>query len=139
MSKRLSFTIPIVFVLLASALTASSQTSSTHRSARKAIKPAAAKTHNSLTPTAEEVSISGRVLTAAGEGIPGTPVTVSGGGLTSPTSVRASATGDYRFDRLRPGLTYIISVRAKHHVFTNPARPVLVTDDVANFDFVAQP
>jgi hypothetical protein len=92
-----------------------------------------------LSPTAAEVSISGRILTAAGEGIPGAPVTVSGGGLTFPMSVRASAIGDYRFDGLRPGTTYIISVRAKQYVFTNPARPVLVTDDVANFDFVAQP
>jgi len=140
MSKRRYFLyLTLMLVVLASAMTAMSQTSSTKRSAKKAVKPAAPKTHNSLTPTAEFASISGHVTTATGGAVPAAAVTVSGGALTEPTSVRVSATGDYRVDGLRAGATYIVTVRAKTYHFTNPSRPVTVLDDVTGVDFVAQP
>jgi hypothetical protein len=100
---------------------------------------AAANPHNSLTPTAEFASVSGRVTTSAGDGVVGASVTVSGGFLTTPTSVRTSATGDYRVDGLEVGATYIVTVRAKNRQITNPSRAVSVLEDVTGVDFVVQP
>ena len=129
----------MMLVVLALAVTASSQTSSRRRTVKKAVKPAAARSHNSLTPTAEFASVSGRVATSAGDGIQGATVTVSGGALAYPTAVRTTATGDYRVDGIRVGSTYIVTVRAKNRQFINPSRAVSVLDDVAGVDFVAQP
>jgi len=100
---------------------------------------AAANPHNSLTPTAEFASVSGRVATSAGDGVAGASVTVSGGFLASPTSVRTSATGDYRVEGLEVGATYIVTVRAKNRQITNPSRAVSVLDNVTGVDFVVQP
>jgi hypothetical protein len=129
----------MLFVVLALTMTANSQTSSTRRTSKKAVKPAVAKSHNSLTPTAEFASVSGRVATSAGEGVAGASVTVSGGFLTTPTSVRTSATGDYTVEGLEVGATYIVTVRAKNRQITNPSRAVSVLDNVTGVDFVAQP
>jgi len=129
----------VLLVVLAFAMTASSQTSSTRRTAKKAVKPTAAKSHISLAPTAEFASVSGRVATSAGDGVAGASVTVSGGFLASPTSVRTSATGDYRVEGLEVGATYIVTVRAKNRQITNPSRAVSVLDNVTGVDFVVQP
>jgi hypothetical protein len=129
----------MVLVVLALTTSASSQTSSTRRTSKKAVKPAVAKSHSLLTPTSEFVSVSGRVTTSTGEGIQGAIVTVSGGDLTYPVGVRTTATGDYRVERIPAGSTYVVTVRAKRHQFTNPSRPVSVLDDVTGVDFVAQP
>lgn len=128
----------MMLVVLALAMTASSQTSSTRRTVKRAVKPLA-KSHNSLTPTAEFASVSGHVATSTGDGIQAATVTVSGGVLAYPTAVRTTATGDYRVDGIRVGSTYIVTVRAKNRVFTNPSRAVSVLDDVTGVDFVAQP
>jgi hypothetical protein len=137
-NRRFLSYLTFVLVLLALSITASSQTSSSRRPAKKTVKPAA-KSHNALTPTSEFASVSGRVATSTGDGIQGATVTVSGGALTSPTAVRTTATGDYRVEGIRVGSTYIVTVRAKNRQFTIPSRAVNVLDDVTGIDFVAQP
>ena len=127
----------MMLAVSASAVTAISQTLPTHRSAKKAAGTTTATTHNSLTPAAEFAAVSGRVRTSTGDGIAGAAITVTGGSLTAPISVRAMATGDYIIPALRVGATYVVSVKAKHAVFNIPARPLSLLDDVSNFDFVA--
>ena len=85
------------------------------------------------------MSISGRVTYATGRGISGVVVTISGGQMNGPVSVRTNTFGYYRFDGLQPSATYIVSAEARKYVITNPVRVVSLIDDVAGFDFVAEP
>jgi hypothetical protein len=91
-----------------------------------------------LSPTAAPVSVSGRVVTVAGEGVRGASVTISGGDLAYPMSVRTDALGRYSFTGLRPGVTYIISARAKRSVIANATRAMTLLDDLAGIDFIAE-
>jgi len=92
-----------------------------------------------VSTTAAPVSISGRVADAAGRGISGVSVTIQGGQLNGPVSVRTNTFGNYSFDGLQPAATYIVSLEARKYVITNPVRAVSVMDNVAGFDFVAEP
>jgi hypothetical protein len=89
--------------------------------------------------TAAPVSVSGRVADRAGQGISGVVVTISGGQLNAPVSVRTNTFGYYSFDGLQPAATYFVSAEARKYVITNPVRVVSVMDNVADFDFVAEP
>ena len=94
--------------------------------------------HNSLTPTAAPVSLTGRLMTSDGRGIPNTTVTIAGGEL-GPRSTRTSLTGYYRFEGLESATTYVVSVQSRRYSFTNAVRPVTLMDDLASFDFIADP
>jgi len=89
-----------------------------------------------LVPTASNVSIGGRVLTASGLGIRNIGVR-----LTAPDgSIRFSSTGSfgyYRFDDVAVGATYVLTVSSRRYIFTNPTRVVTVSDELGNLDFVA--
>jgi hypothetical protein len=88
-----------------------------------------------LVPTAANVSISGRVLTADGRGIRSTAVVLTDSQGASRT-VTTSTFGYYRFDEVPAGETYIMSVSSKRYQFE--PRIVAVQDEIANFDFIAQ-
>jgi hypothetical protein len=89
----------------------------------------------SLAPSAANVSVSGRVLTADGRGIRNTVVI-----LTDPKGVSRTVTtstfGYYRFDEVPSGETYVLSVSSKRYQFES--RIVAVQDEIANLDFIAQ-
>lgn len=87
-------------------------------------------------PTAAEVSLSGRVVTAEGRGIRGIRIVVSGGDLPSPVAALTGAFGYYHFDGLRAGRTYVVSVSGKRYVFETPARAVTLGDSLSDVDFV---
>ncbi len=91
-----------------------------------------------LGPTAAGASISGRVFTANGNGIRNAIVTIDGGNLTSPQYVRTGAFGYFTFEDLQVGETYILTINSKRYVFANPTRVVSLTDDIVDFDFVAE-
>jgi len=93
--------------------------------------------HSSLSPTAAPVSLTGRLMTSDGRGIPNTTVTIAGGEL-GPRSTRTSLTGYYRFDGLESATTYVVSVQSRRYSFTNAARPVTLMDDLVSFDFIAE-
>ena len=48
-----------------------------------------------------------------------------------------STFGHYRFNDVRAGETYILTVFSKRFVFDNPTRIVNVSDEVGDLDFVA--
>lgn len=90
-----------------------------------------------LSAPAVPVSISGRVLTADGQGIRNIAVTISGGGLASPITVTTGAFGNYRFDNILSGQTYTVSVSGKRYSFSPSSRSITPSGEVTNENFTA--
>jgi hypothetical protein len=89
-------------------------------------------------PTAAQVSISGRVITAAGRGITGAVVTLRAQDGSIRT-VGSSSFGRYKFDEVAVGETYIVSVTAKRFSFVRPTIVLEISDQISDLDFVAEP
>jgi hypothetical protein len=89
-----------------------------------------------LAPTAAMVSISGRVVTAAGSGIRNVQVTLMDGSGASRTILTGSF-GYYRFDQITAGQTVILSVQAKRFIFAQPTLVLNVAEEMSEIDFVA--
>lgn len=91
-----------------------------------------------LAPTSAGVSISGRVTTAAGDGIRGVRLV-----LTSPDGTRRLATtatfGYYAFDGVPVGNTYVLEISARRYTFANPYRVFSLQDHLTGVDFTAMP
>lgn len=89
-------------------------------------------------PTAASVSVGGRVLTNEGAGISRTPVI-----LTDSAGISRSATtnsfGAYRFEDVRAGETYILTVNNKKYLFTDSPRIVSVQENLTELNFIASP
>lgn len=86
-------------------------------------------------PTAANVAVSGRVLTADGRGLKNALVTLTDADGTSRTAVTSSF-GYYRFDEVAAGQSYVLAVNSKRFTFT--PRTLTVTDELTDVDFVAQ-
>ncbi len=87
------------------------------------------------TPTAASASVSGRVLTANGNGLRNAVVRLTGQqGATQ--SVRSSSFGYYRFDDVQAGETYIISVSSKRYRFISQI--ISVADEITELNLVAE-
>lgn len=84
--------------------------------------------------TAASVSISGRVLSRRGKGVSNARIilTDQNGGTRT---VRTSRRGDYRFDDIEAGQTYIFNVFSKQYQFSQQV--VFVTEDLNEFDLIA--
>lgn len=91
-----------------------------------------------LAPTAANAEISGRVMTANGQGIRNATVMVSGGNLTEPIYVQTTGFGNYRFDSLPVGASYVITVISRRYTFANPSRVINLTDNATEENFVAE-
>ncbi len=91
-----------------------------------------------LGTTAAAVSLSGRVTDANGQGIPKARMMLEGGGLMEPRFSGTSSFGYYSFDGLPTG-TFNVTINSKRHTFVVPTRTVTVSDNILNFDFVAEP
>ena len=87
-----------------------------------------------LVPTAAGVDVAGRVLTAEGAGLRNAIVTLTDSRGVTRTS-RSSSFGNYRFEDVRVGETYILAVNSKRYVFT--PRTVQVLDEVTGLDMTA--
>jgi len=84
------------------------------------------------------VSISGRVTTADGAGIRGVTLSLVGGdGLIR--TAKSAAFGYYHFDGLPFGQTYTLNISSKRFTFAEPTRVLIVDDQVAGPDFIAEP
>ncbi|HQU82694.1 MAG TPA: carboxypeptidase-like regulatory domain-containing protein [Pyrinomonadaceae bacterium] len=87
-------------------------------------------------PTAANVSISGRVLTANGNGLRNAAVY-----LTKPNgetvTARTSAFGYYCFDDLEAGQTVAVSIKSRLYQFT--PQIINLTDNLTDVDFIAMP
>ena len=90
-----------------------------------------------VAPTAANVSIGGRVLTASGQGISNTTLilTDSNGNRTV---ARTSSFGYYNFENVAVGETYVISIFSKRFIFDQPVRAINVTEQLTDIDFVAR-
>lgn len=91
-----------------------------------------------LAPTAANVSIEGRILTAGGQGIRGVYVTLLGSDGV-PRIALSSSFGYYTFTDVTVGDVYLLTVSTKRYVFPEPTRVVHVVDDLVDVDFVAAP
>jgi Carboxypeptidase regulatory-like domain len=93
-------------------------------------------TAQTYAPTAGEVSIGGRVLTADGRGIENVLVTMVRSNGESRMAI-SSAFGYFRFVDVAAGETYVFSVSAKRFTFDQPALMFSVVGDSDDLIFTA--
>ncbi|MBC7797143.1 MAG: carboxypeptidase regulatory-like domain-containing protein [Pyrinomonadaceae bacterium] len=88
--------------------------------------------------TAANVTISGRILTATGRGIPNARIFIAylNGETRAATS---NSFGNYKFNDVTVGQTYIVSVNHKRFRFVQPTQIMLVQEESDNVDFMALP
>lgn len=91
-----------------------------------------------LAPTAADVTVSGRVVSASGRGIANASISLTDvkGNVRR---VLTSTFGYYRFDDVRAGESYILSVQSKRFQFAKPSRVINVTDYLTDENFTASP
>jgi hypothetical protein len=92
-----------------------------------------------MVPVVTNVTLGGRILTAGGDGIGNAVVTLSGGNLPAPLTVRTGGFGYFNFPGLTSGMTYTVTVSTKRYVFAQPTRMITLQNDVSDFNFVAEP
>lgn len=88
------------------------------------------------TPTAANVSLSGRVLTSGGFGLRRASVVLT----TSDGTVYSASTnsfGAFRIDNVPSGQTVIVSVRAKQHIFQ--PKVIILADDITDLEITESP
>lgn len=88
-----------------------------------------------LSPTAATVTVSGRVVKPNGIGLRGATVRITDSSGNSRT-VRTSSFGNFHFEEIESGGTYIISVSAKRYEFS--PQVIQVQEDVGDLLFVPQ-
>jgi hypothetical protein len=89
-----------------------------------------------VTPSAANVSISGRVLTPGGRGIVNALVRLTDShGMTR--IVQTGSLGYYSFEGVAAGQNYSLSVSARRYRFGEPVRIVFPGDEITDADFIA--
>ena len=90
-----------------------------------------------FSPTSANVAVSGSIKTANGSGIRNASVTLTdlNGNVRK---AQTGAFGNYKFDNVEAGQTYIISVSAKRFAFAQSSQVLSVNEDALNVDFIAQ-
>jgi hypothetical protein len=92
-----------------------------------------------LSSTTAQASISGRVLTASGQGIRNAKVVITGNSLAQPITTTTGSFGYFTFEGLQTGETYVVTVFSKRYTFSQPSRVISLVDNIADADFVADP
>jgi hypothetical protein len=87
-------------------------------------------------PSAANVSVGGRVLSAEGRGIANVRVCLTEADGSVHTAVTGRR-GSYVFDEIQDGQTVIISLAARRFTFSEPVRVVSLVDNVSDLDFRA--
>jgi len=90
-----------------------------------------------VVPTGVEVSVAGRVTSAAGRGLPKADLRIRS---MNGTFVRRAATnsfGYYKFDDVPVGTSYLISVTSKHNIFAESSRVIQLTDSLDDVNFIS--
>lgn len=85
-------------------------------------------------PTAANVSVSGRVTDAFGNGLARVRVTITADDNTAVSTVTGSF-GYYRIEDLEVGRTYVVSASRKRYSFVS--RVISLADEIHNLDFIA--
>jgi len=86
-------------------------------------------------PSAAEVDVGGRVMTADGSGIRGAIVTLTSLDGIVRTTV-SSSLGYFRFTGVMSGETYVVGVASKRYVIA--PRTVVIADELNDLDLIAQ-
>jgi uncharacterized membrane protein len=92
-----------------------------------------------MVPVAVNASVSGRVVTAGGNGIRNVSLTIGGGNLPASLVALTGSFGYFSFQGLQSGQTYTVTASSKRYSFAQPSRMVTPSGDVTGFDFVANP
>jgi hypothetical protein len=89
-----------------------------------------------VTPSAASVSIGGRVTTPNGRGIMNVRLTLtdSSGQIRTATT---TSLGDYRFDDVEVGDTYILSATGKRYTFSQPVQILNINEETTEVNFIA--
>jgi Carboxypeptidase regulatory-like domain len=93
---------------------------------------------SSFAPTAAQVSVAGRVLTANGAGIRNARVTITDQNGQMQTAYTGSF-GYFRFTEVLVGEIYILTVHSKRFTFGNPTRVLSVLEETGDIEFIADP
>ena len=88
-------------------------------------------------PLAANVSVAGRVMLQAGNGIRSVRVTLTEEDGTTHYTLTGSF-GYYRFDDIESGQAVVVSVAAKRYTFAQPSRVFVLTDELTDVDFIAE-
>lgn len=89
-----------------------------------------------LGPTAAQVSIGGRVMTATGRGVRNVLIMMT----DSSGSIRMTTTtefGYYSFTGVRVGETYILSASGKRFTFSQPVQALNINEGTTEINFIA--
>ena len=90
-----------------------------------------------MRPTAADVSVSGRVLTAQGRAVSGARITVTNAGTGRIYSAMTDPFGYYTIEALDSEAFYVANVSKKGMKFVEDTKSFSLTDNVADMDFVA--
>ena len=90
-----------------------------------------------LASTAANGYISGRVTTSDGRGIRNARVVITGDSLPRPRTVTTGSFGNFSFDGLQTGQTYVVTVSSQRYTFSVPSRVISLVDNVTDANFVA--
>jgi hypothetical protein len=94
--------------------------------------------YDPLAPTAAGVMISGRVLTAGGQGIRNARlVLIDRAG--APRYAQTGSFGYFRFTEIPSGETYVLTVYSNRFTFAESSRVIALADDLTNVNFVSEP
>ena len=93
----------------------------------------------SFAPTAAGVSVGGQVLTADGAGIRNVNLTLTNLSTGEIRTALSSAFGYYKFEDIRVGQLYLVSVRSKRYSFEPDSRVINLVDELTDVDFTSMP
>jgi len=88
-------------------------------------------------PTAANVSVAGQVRSGKA-GISNVTVMISGGTLTQPLFTKSNSFGNYSFDDLAVGQTYVVTIVSRRYNFPQSSIVLNLTDNIADADFEAE-
>jgi len=88
-------------------------------------------------PTAANVSVSGQVRSGK-SGISNVTVMITGGNLTEPLFTKTNTFGNYSFDGLTAGQTFVVTVVSRRYNFPQSSIVLNLADNVADADFEAE-
>ncbi|MEZ5305920.1 MAG: Calx-beta domain-containing protein [Pyrinomonadaceae bacterium] len=90
-------------------------------------------------PTFADATISGRLTDSVGSGMPNAFVTISGGALPGPITVRTNSFGYYQIRNIPVGMTYIVSPSFRDTVFDPSDSVVTVNSSITGLNFSEAP
>lgn len=89
----------------------------------------------SLAPTAAGATVSGKVIDSEGNALKNIAVILSGGILTAPRIVKTNNFGNFSFEDVTVGETYVVSVSNKKYGFPQNSFVISLTENVTDMVF----